>query len=123
MAVKIVLFHEWLRRYPKKDWNEIKDDLYTFGFLPDDASKFRLVAVNSGSGAKIGVVNFKDAPHIDEGYILWLRTTRKTGSPQYFMRATSGWAGEIRNVIRYYTEDGGFGLGSQSRLPDGLPSR
>jgi len=122
MAIKITIFHEWLRKYPKKDWESIKENLYTNGELPDDAKeKFRLVRVMSGNGAKIGIVTAKDAPHIGDGQILWLRTARKAGNPHYFMRATSGWAGQVRGVIRYYTEDGGFGAGHQSNLPDGLP--
>jgi hypothetical protein len=122
MAVKITIFHEWLRKYPKNDWGAIKDNLYTYGELPKDAKdKFRLVRVMSGKGAKIGLVAAKDAPHIGEDQILWLRTARKLGKPHYFMRATSGWAGKVRGIIRYYTEDGGFGMGHQSDLPDGLP--
>jgi len=122
MAIKIQIFHEWLKDYPKKDWSSIKEHLYSTGELPKNASgKFRLVRVMSGNGAKLGLVTAKDAPHINEGKILWLRTTRKLGKPHYFMRTTSGWAGNVRNIIRYYTEDYGFGLGHQSDLPEGLP--
>ena len=122
MAIKILIFHEWLKRYPKKDWGLIKEQLYSTGELPINAQgRYRLVRVMSGNGAKIGLVSAKDAPHISETRILWLRTARKLGKPHYFMKTTSGWAGNVRNVIRYYTEDNGLGFGYQSDLPDGLP--
>lgn len=121
MAVKIVLFHEWIKRYPKKEWDEIKNNLFDSVELPADAiGKFSLVRVMSGSKAKLGVVSAKDAPHIKQGHVLWLRTAHRQGNPHYFMRATSGWAGKVSNIIRYYTEDGGFGYGHQYESVQGL---
>ena len=122
MAIKIIPFQEWLRTYPKSDWKEIKDDLDVFGKLPEDAErKWRLVRVVSGSHAKVGVVKAKDIPHVTVDEILFLSRCRRSGDPDYFMKTTSGWAGNIKNVIRYYREDDGFGFGYTATLPDGLP--
>jgi hypothetical protein len=122
MAIKIIPFQEWLRTYPKSDWKEIKDDLEVFGKLPEDAEgKWRLVRVVSGSHAKVGVVKAKDIPHVTVDEILFLSRCRRSGDPDYFMKTTSGWAGNIKNVIRYYREDDGFGCGYTATLPDGLP--
>lgn len=124
MAVKIIQFHVWLRSYPKSEWTQIREDLYSVGRLPEDAEKkWRLVRIVSGSGAKLGVVKAEEASHIGFEEILWLSRCRRGQEHHYYMRTTSGWAGNVRNVIRYYREDYCFGGGTCSHILGGLPER
>ena len=120
MATKIIPFHVWLRLFPKSTWQEIKDDLYSFGQLPESTQDdWRLVRIESGSGVKIGVIPAEAAPALSAMELLWLLQCRKAGDYDFYMKTTSGWAGKTTNVIRYYRVGHEF----TTFLPEGLPAR
>jgi hypothetical protein len=122
MAIKITQFHVWLRSYPKSQWSAIRAELYSSGSLPLGAEEnWRLARITSGNGAKLGVISAKDVPHVASDEILWLKRCTKSQAHDYFMRTTSGWAGNVRGVIRYYREDFEFGSGYRTHILGGLP--
>jgi hypothetical protein len=118
MPIKITPFHVWLRNFPKEDWVNIREDLYSSGLMPESADDWRLVRILSGSGAKLGAVKASDAPSVSEYEILWLDQCKRSANPDFYMKTTSGWAGKVRTVVRYYVSTDGY----CSTLPEGLPT-
>lgn len=116
MAIRIIQFHIWLRFFPRSKWKEIREELYETGSISSvDATNWRFVRVMSGAHAKIGVVHAKDVPHVNSDEILWLSRCYRFQQHDYFMRTTSGWAGKVSNVVRYYAGN------SCSPILEGLP--
>lgn len=120
MAIRIFPFHVWLRNFPRSRWDEIREELYDCGSVPEEvAGEWRFVRVMSGRAAKLGVVAQKDLPELLDWELLWLRSSRRSRTAEFHMRTTSGGGGVRKNVSRYFDSDiPPF----TTVMPEGLPA-